>query len=102
MEGADGVGCFFGRHRIGQVHADEGDVDVLERAHFGSAFGVAGDVEAHTAVGENVAVAAALVVIELSGGRAAFQVVHGDRFDGPFIPGCCVAVVDDFRFGDGL
>src|ERR1700730_9639520 len=43
MEGFDGVGSFFRTHGVG-VHADKGDVNILERAHFRSAFGVTGAI----------------------------------------------------------
>src|SRR5215469_15002666 len=40
-ERLDCVGCFFGRHGVGQIHADKGHVDVPERAHLRDALGVA-------------------------------------------------------------
>src|SRR5579863_2749782 len=67
MKSFDGVGGFIGRHGVGKVHTDEGDVDVLEGTHFGDAFGIAGEVEALAAVGEDVSVAAAFVVEKFSG-----------------------------------
>jgi hypothetical protein len=66
VKGFDRVGSFLGRHRVRQIHADEGYVDVLEGAHLGNAFGVAREIEALAAVGEDVAVAASLVVKEFA------------------------------------
>ena len=43
LERLDRVGGFGGCHGVGQVHGNEGDVDVLQRAHFRHAFGVARD-----------------------------------------------------------
>ena len=94
VERFDGIGGLVRRHGVGQIHGDECDVDVLERAHFGDVFSVAGDVHAQAAVGDDVAVAASLIVIELPG-RAALQVVHGDGFDGPGAEGLGLAVVQN-------
>ena len=86
MEGFDRVRGFVRRHGIGQIHANESDIDILEGAHFGNAFGIAGNVKAFTAIGEDVTVAATLVVVELACFRTALQVVHRDRFDRPAGP----------------
>ena len=86
VEGPDGVGGFLGRHGVGKVHADEGDVDVLEGAHLGDAFGVSGEVEALASIGEYVAVVASLGMIELSGCGTAREVVGGNGFDRPLLP----------------
>ena len=96
VEGFDRVGRFFGRHGVGEIHADEGDVDVLEGAHFGNVFGVAGEIEADAAEGEDVSVAAAFVVEKFAGRRATGEVVGGNGFDGPALPGF------GFAIGDGL
>src|ERR1022692_3324483 len=77
MEGAHGLGRGLRRHGVRQVHGDEGHVDVLERAHFRRALGVAGEVETLAAVRHDIAIAAALLVIGLPVIRG-LQVVNGD------------------------
>src|SRR5258708_20398029 len=76
MECLYGFGSFLGRHGIGQVHAHKRDIDILESAHFGDIFRIAGKINARPALGENVAVAAALIVIKLASLRAARKVLH--------------------------
>src|SRR5882762_1177467 len=92
MEGSDRVRGLLGRHRVGQIHADERYIDVIERAHFGDTLGVAREVEALSAIGEDVAVAAPLVVEELSRSRAALQVIGGNSLKGPALPGFAVSI----------
>ena len=99
VEGPNRVGSFVGRHGVGEIHADEGDVDVLEGAHLGDAFGVGGEVEALASVGEDVAIVASLGMVELSGGGAAREVVGGDGFDGPLLPLAGLMVGDGFGGG---
>src|SRR6266566_8289666 len=67
MERLDGVGGFLRGHGIGQVHADKRDVDILERAHLGDAFRITGEINASAAIGEDVAITSALIVIKLAG-----------------------------------
>src|SRR5580700_5873369 len=74
MESFDRVGRFFGRHGIRQIHTNEGNVNIFERAHFRHALGVAGKVEALSAISENITVTAAFVVEKLPGSGPALQV----------------------------
>ena len=99
VEGPDRVGSFLGRHGVGKVHADEGDVDVLEGAHLRDAFGVSGEVEALASVGEDVTIVASLGMVELSGGGTARKVVGGDGFDYPLLPLPGLTVGDGFGGG---
>src|SRR5215471_20956250 len=94
MERLYRVRGLFRRHGVGQIHADKGDVDILESTHFRNALGIAGEVEPFPAERENVAIAASLVVIELSRLGTTLQVVSGDRFDGPVLPRLAVAIWD--------
>ena len=64
------------RHRVGQVHRHERDVDVLERLHLRDALGVAREVEALAPDRHDVAVATALRVEQLAGRGAALQVAR--------------------------
>src|ERR1700730_16768823 len=56
MKCLDGLSRFLRRHGVGQVHADERHVDILQRAHFWNIFRVSGEINARAAVRENVAV----------------------------------------------
>ena len=86
VESLHRVRRFFGRHGVRQIHADERHVNVLQGAHFGDAFRVAGKVKAHAAVGEHVSVVAPLVMKKFAGGGAARQVIGGDGLNGPALP----------------
>ena len=99
VEGTDGVGSFLGRHGVGKVHADEGDVDVLESAHLRDAFCVGGEIESLASIGEDVAIVTSLGMVELSGGGTAREVVGGDGFDRPLLPLLGLMVADGFGGG---
>src|SRR3970040_1804114 len=75
------AGSFARCHGVRKIHADERNVDVLERFHLRGAFGVSGKIEELAAQVQNVAIAAPLVMKELARSRAAREVVHGDGFD---------------------
>src|SRR5271165_4461033 len=47
MKGPDRFGRFIRRHREREIHWNESDLDILERAHFGDALRIAGDIESH-------------------------------------------------------
>src|ERR1700730_703082 len=102
VERSDRISSLIGWHGVGQIHAHERHVDVLERTHLGDAFGVAGEVEALAAVREDVAIAASLVVKEFSRGGAALQVVRGDSFNGPVPPGFGFSIGNGLGARDGL
>ena len=92
FEGEDGVGRFVDVHGIGQVHTDEGHIDVGEGPHFGDALGIAGDIEVLAADAEDIAVAPTLCV---HGGGAFGEVIHGQGGDVDACFGGLVAVVED-------
>lgn len=96
FEGENGVCGFVDRHRVGQVHTDEGDIDVLQGTHFGDALGVAGDVEVLAADGQDIPITAALGV---HGGGAFGEVVHGDRGDADAGLGRLIAIIHNNYFG---
>jgi hypothetical protein len=102
FERLDAPGGLGGRHRVGQVHRDEGEVYILERAHLLGALGVASDVDAARSEGEDVAVAAPFRVEELAGRGAALEVVHRHRLDGDASRRLRLAVGDDGRALDLL
>src|SRR5208283_4374535 len=60
MESAHRVGRFLRKHRVRLVHANEGYVDMLERAHLGYTLGVGAEVETLAAVSDHISVVAAL------------------------------------------
>src|SRR5207248_10450216 len=99
MESLHGLRGLFGWHGVGQIHADERDIDVLERAHLRDAFGIAREIKTLATVGKNVSVAASLVVKELARRRTAFEVVGGNGFDGPVLPVLRLPIRD--RLGGG-
>ncbi len=78
-DGLRGRGGLFRRHRVGLVHGQERDVDVLHVRHLRDVLGVAGDVDPKPAEIEDVAVVAPLWV-ELLAARG--RVVGGDGLDG--------------------
>ena len=82
LERGDALRGLGRRHRVRQVHAHEGDVDARERLHLRDALGIAGEVEALLADLEDIAVASALVVVELPLRRPPLQVVHRQCLDG--------------------
>src|SRR5271169_3474838 len=77
-ERLDGVSRFRRRHGVRQVHRNERDVDVRERAHLRRAFRVAGNVNPLAADRQDIAVAPPLLVKELTSRRPAREVVHRD------------------------
>ena len=58
-----------GRHCVGLVAWQEGDVDVVDVGHFGNVFRVAGNVDTQTVEREDVAVVASLRVKLLTAWR---------------------------------
>ena len=88
MECLHRIRCFVGRHGVGQIHADERHVDILQGAHFWDAFRVTGEVKTHAAVSEHVSVSASLVMEEFAWGGPPGQVkvIGGDCLDGPALP----------------
>ena len=81
-EGEGGGGGLFGRHGVGEVAGEEGEVDIAEGGHLGDVFGVAGDVDAEAAEGEDVAVVAALgVEFEAFGFSTENQPLHEAKED---------------------
>ena len=96
MEGFDGFGGFRGRHRVGEIHADESYVDIPESSHLGDTFRIRGEVELLASVGKDVSVIASLGMVELSGSGAAREVVGRNGLDAPLLPLLSLSV------GDGL
>ena len=80
-EGPGRVGDHLGRHGVGQVHRQEGDVDRLQGLHLRRVLRVAGDVDALVAEGEDVAVAVALGVEGIPVGPLVDDVVGRDGLD---------------------
>ena len=58
MDGFGSLDELLGLHGVGLVAWQEGNVDVFEFCHFGDVLGVAGDVDAQSVDGEQVAVVA--------------------------------------------
>src|SRR5437879_8086155 len=56
------IGSLFRRHGVRQIHANKSHIDVLERLHLRNSLGIAGDIEALAAIGEDVAITPALVM----------------------------------------
>ena len=75
------VSGLFRRHRIGKIHAHESHVDVFQVPHLGNALGIPGKVESLPTDGEDITIAAPLVMKELARRRAPLHVVHRDRLD---------------------
>src|ERR1019366_5512906 len=85
-----------------QIHADERDVNILERAYFGNGLRVAGEIEALAAIGDNVTVACALRVKEFAGRGAAHQIVRRDRLDRELAPRLRFSIAHHGRVGNEL
>src|SRR2546427_13215145 len=56
------IGSLFRRHGVREIHANKSHIDVLERLHLRNRFGIAGNIEALAAIGEDVAIAPALIM----------------------------------------
>ena len=72
-ESADSRCGLAHRHREGYVHSNEGDVDVLKRAHFRYVPGISTHVEALAANGDHIPITVAFRMI---------AVIRGDSLDG--------------------
>lgn len=108
FEFAHGAGGLFDGHGVREVHANKSQVDVLEGAHFGDIFGIAADINAFAAGGNDITVAAAFFMVLKAVGC---EIVHGDGFNGDVADGFFLAVGEDRGsgaqrfgqfFGDGL
>ena len=95
-EGVDGGSGLALGHGIWQVEADEGHIDVFQVTHFRDVLGVATDIDAGAAEGDDIAIAAPLVM-ELQ--AVLRQVVHGNGFDIDADPVDVVAVAQHERVG---
>jgi len=80
----EGFGCIrhhLWRHGVGQVHRQEGNVNLYQRLHLGDILGVPGEVKARIAKGKNISIPGAFRVEGLSVLAFVDEVIRRDCLD---------------------
>lgn len=85
----------FGRHRVGQIHANKRFIDILQGQYFRNGLCVTRKIQSFSTVRQHVAVTTTFIVIELTGGGSTGEVVGCDGRDGPVAPVFRFTIGDD-------